>query len=82
VEHWDIGRQLIVKTVNQFIQNLWPLQSFASTFTVKSNFKDALLYCFTFEKGIKLLQKFTDEINHDNIQLNNEQIQVIKKMFS
>jgi len=82
VEYWDIGRQLIVKTINHFIQSLWPLQSFAATFSGRKDFKDALLYCLTFEKGTKLVQKFIYEIEQDRIILNNEQKQIIKKMLS
>lgn len=82
VEYWDIGRQLVVKTVNHFIQSIWPLQSFATTFSGRKEFKDALLYCFTFEKGTKLVQQFTYEIGQDRIKLNNEQKQIIKKMLS
>ena len=82
VEYWDIGRQLIVKTVNHFIKNLWPLQSFAATFSGKKDFKDALFYCFTFEKGTKLMQDFIYGIKRDGIKLNNEQKQVMMKMLS
>jgi hypothetical protein len=82
VEYWDIGRQLIVKTVNHFIQNSWPLQSFVATFSGRKDFKDALQYCFTFEKGSKLIQKFICEIQQDRIKLNNEQKQIIKRMLS
>lgn len=82
VEDWDIGRLLIVKTVNRFIQSRGPLQSFAATFSGRRDFKDALLYCFTFEKGIKLVHQFTDEIEQNRIKLNNVQKQIIKKMLS
>ena len=82
VEYWDNGRQLIVKTVNHFIQSLWPLQSFAAIFSERKEFKEALLYCFTFEKGTKFVLKFTQEIGQDRIKLNYEQKQIIKKMLS
>lgn len=81
VEYWDIGRQLIVKTVNHFIQSSWPLQSFAATFSGKKDFKDALLYCFTFEKGVKLVEDLIDEIRKDRINLNNEQSNAIINIF-
>lgn len=81
VEYWDIGRQLIVKTVNHFIQSLWPLQSFATTFSGKKDFKDAILYCFTFEKGAKLVDNLIDEIRQDRINLNKEQSNVIINIF-
>jgi hypothetical protein len=82
VEHWDIGRQLIVKTVNHFIQNSWPLQSFAATFSGKKDFKDAILYCITFEKGTKLILNFIAEIQQDRIKLNDVQKQIFIKILS
>mgnify|MGYP001569522372 FL=1 len=82
MEKWDIGRQLIVKTVNQFIQNKWPLQSFVATFSGKREFKEAFLYCYTFEKGTRLVSKLIYEIKHERIKLNTEQKQIIIKMLS
>lgn len=81
VEYWDIGRQLVVKTVNHFIHNLWPLKSFATTFSGKKDFKDALRYCFTFEKGVKLVEDLIDEIRQGRVKLNNEQNNVIINIF-
>jgi hypothetical protein len=82
VEYWDIGRQLIVKTVNRFISNSWPLQSFVATFSGKKDLKEALLYCYTFEKGAKLVRRFIYEIEQGRIKLNAEQKEVVKKILS
>lgn len=82
IENWDVGRQLIVKIVNQFVLNDWPLQSFASTFSGKKEFKEALHYCYSFENGTKHIRKLIYEIELGRIKLTEAQIQVMNKMLS
>lgn len=82
VESWDVGRQLIVKTVNQFIRHSWPLQSFLETFNSKKEFKEALLYCYTFEKGIQLIEKLLTKVDNEKLKLNREQSEIVRKILS
>jgi len=82
VESWDVGRQLIVKAVNQFVRNSWPLQSFLETFFNKKEFREALLYCYTFEKGIRLIEKLLAKVDENKLKLNKEQLEIIRKVLS
>lgn len=81
VANWDIGRQLIIKTVNKYIQNSWPLQSFAAAFSGQREFKECISYCCTFKKGTEHIRKFIYEIDQEKIRLNPEQKGVLKKYF-
>jgi len=81
VENWNIGRQLVVKTVNQYINNSWPLKSFAVSLSGEQEFREALLYCYTFEKGTSFLKKFMYEIKQDRVKLNYNQVQILRKML-
>lgn len=82
VEPWDVARSLIVKTVNQYLKNSWPLYSFVATFSRKKEFKEAILYCCTFEDGIQLIERIITKSDEDRIKLNREQLDVLKKMLA
>jgi len=82
IENWNIGRQLLVKTVNRYINNSWPLKSFATTLSGEQEFREAVAYCYTFEKGTKFIKKIIYEIKQGRVKLNPKQDKTIKKLLS
>lgn len=80
-EYWDIGRNLIIKVVNQYLRNGWPLQSFVATFQGKKEFKDSILYCSTFEAGLSYIEKLYENVENGKLKINPNQVTIFNKLF-